>query len=470
MRKSSAQQVVAAALSSKTVPSSEPDDRLIMTEDGSVLSAQGLDLPLSRAMRRVLGNKKAQQKYVRWLREFLRFRFHEDEDPYALVTETFDEAVKRCVAFLQHIGCVVTPGENRLDGGYDVSHPTSMRYLRTAVSTIRQFYLHLCDGIRADPANPMDVNGWHKMTAPEKLQWALAHQLKPEHGLKHAGGRFHVKGVKSSPPAIEDPSACGPQMTQALIDAMVPKEILNIGMVMQDNGCRESSAAEGNALGWAMADFSNEFWTAKKWGGTDLCLLLAIPDEVMSSVVRRFSEAPHPGRFRQHSSLLDHMRELWKDGSEAAKAELASYALFTSKHGTKYTYAGFYYHFADAIDGRVLIRTDNASRAPTSQWYRHAAISSDIRDLFERTTIKAERTAGLEAIMDTYGLSTDQTRQYAAFEYMRDGRRRQREAVKHRRERANIKRAASPAPIGTGLLSMPQAQAAHDSLPRRKPK
>lgn len=460
-----------AALPLHTAPGAANfEDSLLMTDDGWILGATGVDLVLSGAFRHVLGKKKAPRKYVRWLRRFLAFRFREGEGPRAFLTETFEEAVARCVAFLRSIGCVVDPGENRLDGGFDVSHPTAMRYLRTAVSTIRQLYVKLCDGIRTDPANPMEVNGWHKATAPEKLQWALAHQMKPEHGLKHAGGRFHVKGVKSSPPAIEDPSACAPQMTQALIDAKVPTTILDIAMVMQDNGARNSSAAEGNALGWAMADFGDEFWSVKKWGGDDLCLLLALPDEVLARIKERFDKAPHPHPFRHNSSMLDHLRELWEDGSKEAKAELATYALFPSKLGTKYTYDGFYYHFSDAIDGRVLIRTDTASRAPTSQWYRHAAISSDIRDLFERTTIKAERKAGLDAIMDAFGLSTDQTRQYAAFEYVRDGRRRQREAVRKRRERGATKRAASPAPIGTGYLSMPEAQAAHDALPRRKKK
>jgi hypothetical protein len=415
----------------------------------------------------VLGRKKATAKYIRWLRSFLRFELQAGEGPYAFVTEEFEKALERCVAFLRYIGCVVVPGENRMDGGYDVSHPTSMRYLRTAVTTLRQFYIYLCEDVRADPANPMEVNGWHDASAPEKLQWAIAHQLKPEHGLKHAGGRFHVLGVKSSPPAIEDASACGLEMTRALIEAQVPEAILDVARVMQDNGSRNGSVVEGSALGWAMAGFGNEFWSTKKWGGDEMSLLLALPDDVLANINRRFEEKPHPNPFRHKSSLLDHLKELWADGSKEARAQLTTYALFPSTLGSKYTYSGFYYHFSDAMDGRVLIRTDNSMRTPTSHWYRHAAISADIRDLFERTTIKAERKAGLEDIKDTYGLSTDQTRRYAAFEYLRDGRRRQREAVRKRRERSLSKRSASPAPIGTGLLALAAAQEAHDALPRR---
>ena len=437
-----------------------------MSDDGFVLSNDGLDLELSRVMRRIINPKAAKPKYVRWLRLFLRFEFRAGEGPYAFLTECQSEAVLRCVAFFESIGLVVDRGDNHLDAGYDVSHPTAIRYLRTAVSVLRQLYTRLAEGLRKDPASPMDVTGWHLLDTGEKLRWAMAHQMKIEHGLKHAGSRFHVLDIKSSVPAIEDPSSCGPEMTEALIAAEVPETILDVAMVMQDNGARNGSALEGNALGWAMESFGDQFMGKKKRGGDSLCLRITMSDTVFANVTRRMSGSPHPTR--AGASLMDHLRELWAIGTDAARAELATYPLFPSSLGKAYTYSGFYYWFDDAIDGRVFIRTTNSQRKPTSQWYRHAAISDDVRELFERTTKKSEREQGLLEILDSYGLSSDQTERYAAFEYARDGRRRQREAVARRRKRNADKRASCETEVRTGRLSLEAARMAHDALPVRR--
>jgi hypothetical protein len=70
--------------------------------------------------------------------------------------------------------------------------------------------------------------------------------------------------------------------------------------------------------------------------------------------------------------------------------------------------------------------------------------------------------------MDSYGLSSDQTRQYAAFEYLRDGRRRQRAQVERRRRAAAARRAGVPVPVEGPRLSLAGAQQAHDALPSRR--
>jgi hypothetical protein len=441
-------------------------ERLILTDEGDVLAPDGYDLDFTREIGRVLASKRAKRKYIRWLRRFLKFELRPGEPTYALLTESTEDAITRCKRFLESLGLQLEVNDNHLDAGYLVTHPTSIRYLRTAVTVLRQLYTRLTGGLRPNPANPMNVNGWHLMTAPERLIWAVAHQYDKKHSLKHAGGRFQVAGATSSPPAIEDPSACGPQMTEALIDSCVPVSILNIALVMEANGCRCSSPLNGNALGWAMADFSDEFWATKKRGGDDLCLLLIMPDQVMRDVVARMEAAPHPRR--RGSSLMTHLRELKALGTDRAKAELATYALFPSSLGTAYTYSGFYYWFDDAIDGRVVIRTSNASRKPTSQWYRHAAISADVKALFARVTNKKERDEALPELLEDYGLSSDQTRQYAAFEYLRDARRRQRARVEQRRLRAAAERAGVPVPVHTQRLTLPGAQQAHDALPIRR--
>jgi hypothetical protein len=433
-----------------------------------VLGPDNYDVALTREVRHAIGKKKARPKYIRWLRRFLKFELHPGEPTYAFLTESDEDAVARCKAFFESIGLVVQVNDNHLDGGYEVTHPTSIRYLRTAVTVVRQLYTRLCGGLRPSQANPMNVNGWHVMTAAEKLTWALAHQFEKKQLLKHAGGRFKITGAKSSAPAIEDPSACGPQMTQALIDAAVPATILDIAMVMEANGSRNASPLNGNALGWSMAEFGDEFWATKKYGGDELVLLLIMPSQVHDNVLRRMEAAPHPRRKR--SSLLDHVRELAGRDSEASRLALSRIPLFPSSLGTAYTYGGFHYWFDDAVDGNVLIRTSNASRKPTSQWYRHAAISEDVRTLFERSTLKREREEGLEQIMSDYGLSTDQTRQYAAFEYLRDGRRRQRAQVERRRHAAANRRAGVPVPVEGPRLSFPGAQQAHDELPIRRKK
>lgn len=439
--------------------------RLILTQDGDVLAPDGYDLDLTREVRRVLASKRAKDKYVRWLRAFFRFELEPGEDTYAFLTESFEQAVRRCKAFLQSLGLVVEVNDNHLDAGFTVSHPTSMAYLRTAVTVLRQLYTRLCGGLREDLANPMNVTGWHLMNAAERLSWALTHQIGKKHTLKHAGGRFQIVGVTSSPPAIEDPSRCGPEMTQALVTTSAPDSILDIGMVMEANGCRIGGPLIGNALGWSMAGFNDEFWATKKRGGDDLCLLLLMPAEVHARLVERMEKTPHPRR--KGRSLLDYVKELAAQGTERAKAKLARIPLFPSSRGKAYSYSGFYYWFTKAVEGRVFIRTSNSSRTPTSQWYRHAAISDDVRVLFASTTVKAEREAGLEEILQDYGLSTDQTQQYAAFEYLRDARRRQREKVKKRRERSAAKRAGASLPVQTQRLTTPGAQQAFDLLPVR---
>jgi hypothetical protein len=440
--------------------------RLILTDDGDVLGPDDYDVGLTREVRRTLGKKKSRAKYIRWLRLLLSFELRPDEPAYAILTESDEDAVARCKAFFESIGLIIEVDDNHLDGGYEVSHPTSIRYLRTAVTVVRQFYTRLSGGLRPSMANPMNVNGWHLMTAGERLSWALAHQFDKSHSLKHAGGRFKLAGLRSSPPAIEDPSACGPQMTQALIEAAVPETILDVAMVMEANGSRNASPLNGNALGWSMAELRDEFWATKKFGGDELVLLLILPDRVHRNLVRRMDAAPHPKRKR--SSLMAYIRELHALDTVASKLALSKIPLFPSSLGTAYTYGGFHYWFDDAVDGNVLIRTSNSSRKPTSQWYRHAAISEDVRLLFERTTIKREREEGLEEILEAYGLSSDQTRQYAAFEYLRDGRRRQRAQVEARRRAAAARRTGVPVPVEGPRLSMPGAQQAHEELPVRK--
>lgn len=441
-------------------------DRLILTDYGDVLAPDGYDLEFTREVASVIGKKKAKPKYVRWLRRFLRYELYPGEATYALLTESSEDAVARCIGFLKSIELTLEVDDNHLDGGYLVTHPTSIRYLRTAVTVLRQLYTRLTGGLRPNPANPMNVNGWHLMTAAERLSWALAHQVDKAHSLSHAGARFHVSGVKSSPPAIEDPSACGVQMTQALIDIDAPETVLDVALVMEANGSRNASPLNGNALGWAMAGFTDEFWATKKYGGDELCLLLLMPDQVVNNLTRRMESVPHPTR--KGSTLMEYLRELNALGTDNAKAKLAAIALFPSSIGGAYSYAGFYYWFDDAVDGTVFIRTSNSSRKPTCQWYRHAAISEDMRALFERVTLKKEREEGLLEILEDYGLSSDQTRQYAAFEYRRDARRRQRDRVEKRRQAAAARRAGVPVPIQSRRLSSPGAQQAHDSLPTRR--
>jgi hypothetical protein len=440
--------------------------RLILTDEGDVLGPDGYDASFTREVRSVLAGKAARSKSVRWLRLFLRFELTAGEDPYALLTESHETAVARCKAFLESLELVVEVNDDHLDGGYEVSHPTSIRYLRGAVTAVRQLYTRLTGGLRPNPANPMNVNGWHLMSAGERYAWSLSHQHDKKHALRNAGGRFKVVGARSSPPAMEDPSACGPDMTDALIAARVPETILDICMTMEANGARNRSVRLGNALGWSMCGFADEFMATKKFAGDALVLRLIMPDEVHRQAIARFEARPHPRR--RGATFMDHLRELAALGTAKADKELASHALFPSSLGRAYSYAGFYYWFDDAIDGSVHIRTANSIRKPTSQWYRHAAISEDVRTLFLRTTNQKEREEGLQEILDEYGLSSDQTMQYAAYEYLRDGRRRQREQVERRRQKSAARRAGVPVPVEGPRLGGPGAQQAHEALPVRR--
>lgn len=431
----------------------------------------GEDHALSKVFKAVgqSSSEGVTSRRLRWLRKFVAFQpLHADGDPLQFITEDFGHATLRIEEAIEAAGMAVDHASN--DFLYGTTWVTrgkgetrSISYLAEYLHVIRMLYRLLSRHKLRGPASPADIDGFHTMKPKERLK--LARQLFPDnkHSWKHVGGRYLVRQKPASPPAVEDPEGCAERMHDALEKADVCQAVKDINLIARVNGSRISAGAKASALGLARCGFGDEFKARNKFDSGDLDLRLTLPPDVRARIFARLEATPHPGDAAR--TLLDHIKELWVAGDHAALAQIP--LIVSPKTGRPYTYGGLHYHLFDAWHGKVLVHSETGGRSVTSQWNRHASITSDVDALMARTTDKDERGDGIERIARSHGQKTDQTRRYAAIAYKREEEARRREDVLARASRSKNYKGVPALEPGQPRpeLSDAVAQAEWESMP-----
>jgi hypothetical protein len=414
--------------------------RLLVTDGLRAMWPGGEHRALTKVFKKVVSSAvpKRRKRQLRWLRRFLAFKFLPGENWNALLDEDDETAILRIEEALVAEGLDVRSDNNDLVLGTRWVLPTekslSINYLAEYVHLIRRLYRELSRSKLRGPMSAADVDGWHNMSSYKRQK--LATQMFPDNkwAWRNAGGRFVVRKRRPSPPALEDPTGCAADMHEALEAANVPQEVLDINLIARVNGNRVMEGAELNGLGLAMRGFDFETAMARnKASGPDPVKRLTIPSAVGGRIEGRLIAAPHPtepGR-----TLLDYLRERWLAGDKEA---LKTVPLIPSpRTGKAYGYTGLHYYLQDAWEGKVLVHSEEGFRSATSQWNRHAAILSDVLDVFASETDDDRIAERMLEVSNTYHQKSDQTKRYAAVAYkwryegmrVRNIRRREQEAA-----------------------------------------
>jgi hypothetical protein len=334
-----------------------------------------------------------------------------------------------------------------------VPEERSTVHAQEIVSILRHFYQLLGSfgvGARTD-ANPLELPGWHLLDERDRQRhWLSRHPSHPA-GWGNAGLRFKVYKRKPYLPLIEDPAGCGAAMTEAMIAYKAPQTAIDICIVLQENGCRWREAAWATALGWSIRGFGERVLTTNKFDDREHAKTITLSPEVLSRLVRRFEQMPHPGR--SDATMMDHLRELAKSDDQDA---LRRIVLFPNSRGARHKHSTFNGHwFSPAMvawtnpDGSkgLRIQSDVSSRQPTPHWYRHAIISGAIELAVAGLRSEADILAASRRVCRGFSLKTNQADRYAAALMRRLADEEQMRFVAERRAAGEAHRRGSDLPV-----------------------
>lgn len=445
---------------------------------GDVLKPDGYSVGLSRAvMAQIVGlSPEYAARTVSVLKRYLNHKLVTGEDPERVENEPCEEATTRVTSFFVAQGIPVVPSKHakhRDELRLMVPEDRSTAHAQQIVSILRQFYQLLGEyriGAR-DAANPLELPGWHLVEARDRLRdWLARHPERPA-GWLQGGLRFKVYKRKPYLPLIEDPTGCGRAMTLAVIAYGAPQSVVDVCLVLEENGCRWRETAWANALGWSIRGFGEQVFTTNKFDDEEHAKKITLPPDVLSRLIRRFEGMPHP--VRPDATMMDYLQERAKVGDEDA---LRSVPLFVNSRGTRHkhsTFNGHWFRPAMAawgnLDGSrgLKVQSDVSARQPTLHWYRHAVISGAIEAALEGSMSEAEILEVSRRVCRSFSLKTDQAKRYAAALMRRLADEEQMRRVAARREANEAKRRGCGVAVHLPRLELSESERLLRLLPQR---
>lgn len=465
----------------------------IISPQGDVLEPEGYSYGLSKVMMsQIQGlSREYAARTVGVVGRYLNRVHVAKEDPRSVLEEDESAAVERIKGFFAGEGIPVINSKlaNRPhDLRLVVPEDRSTAHAQQMVAMLRQFY-QLCGSLgvgRRTAANPLELPGWHLVDLGLRATEWRDYGSRKAMPLANQGLRFRVYRRKPYLPLLEDPADCARMMTAAVIAYRCPETVIDVCIVLQENGCRWREAAWTNALGWSSMDFGAAVLTTNKRDKRRLAKKLTLAPEVHSRIIRRFEAAPHPTD--RGATMMDHLRERALAGDEVSLREIP---LFPNSRGSFHQHSTFTQHWfnpamakAKNADGTVglKIRSDVSQRQPTTHWYRHASITDEILvetaplremeadellDANRRLDIGKQIKAICVGVCEGFGLKTDQSERYAAALMRQLAEERQMVVVARRRARGASQRGRSDLPIGVPRLALSEAETLLLQLPTR---
>lgn len=447
--------------------------------EGDVLEPDGYSPSASAVVTTLLIGQSPEfaDRKLRLIDIFMNRPVEKGENPRSVLTEGFDARVTRVIRFLRFKGYGVVPSRKpNCADEFEILVPEgrSPDHARQIISILRQFYqlLGAYNVGNSTAANPLELPGWHLKSEEERRDSWCARYPDRKYAWMYAGLRFRPSTSKAYLPLIEDPTGCGQAMTKAVIAYGCPKNVIAICIVMQENGCRWREAAWLNALGWAKYGFSERVFTTNKTDPREHAKTLLLHPDVLSDLIRRFEETPHP--HDPAKTMMDYLRE------RAAARDynaLRAIPLFPNSRGKKYKHRTFNgYWFRPAMEAWVnedgtkglLIFSDVGSRRPTPHWYRHASISHALEQKVAGLETLKEVLDVSKAVCATFDLKTDQAERYAAALMRRISAEQQMRRVLQNRIELADARAEVDIPAAIPALKVSAAERLFAQLPQRQ--
>lgn len=400
------------------------------------------DPDLTHAVRQAVSERSpsTQRKAVRFLCRFMNFRFREGERYDAFISESLSDGRLRLEAFLAALGLTIIHETNRVDGSCFVRKRNgSISEVPVWLAALSRLYAALGRARLRPNANPMKIQGWHLLTALERIELGTAALGGNSDVRRYHGSQYIASGIAPSPLRIEDPVGLGPATLKAGREFGWPDAIVDLVTVMADDGPRWVDISSITAADWAISSrFQRTIWAPNK-GSKDVRVkeIVVSADTVLQI---RSSFDRDPARLDM-ASLEEHL---------AAKDwhALEQIYLFPSKRGVPHTYGVFNNtYFRPAIEAAgILIYSTAGSVRPTPHRLRAARIQAEVDHIFLTSRSEDQIDRSLQQLQADVGIRSE-----AAFKrYL--GEKRRLQAIKGRIVRFNERLKRSQSGARTDLI------------------
>lgn len=415
------------------------------------------DPDLTHAVRQAVSEKSGstQRKAIRFLCPFMNFRLRNSENHDAFISEPLSDSRFRLEALLTSLGFSIVFETNRIDGSCFVRKAGgNVSEVSVWLAALSRFYSALSRAQLRSKANPIKIDGWHLLTALERLELGAAVLGGTSDVRRYQGSQYIASGIAPSPLRIEDPVGLGPAVLSAGRAFGWPDAIVDLITVMADDGPRWVDTSSITAADWARSSgFQRTIWAPNKGSNGVRVKEIVVSSNTVLQIRSSFDRDPARPDMASLEALL------------AAKDwhALEQIYLFPSKRGVPHTYGVFNNtYIRPALEAAgILIHSTAKSVRPTPHRLRAARIQTEVDHIFRSSRTEEEVAADLRQLQADVGIRSE-----AAFSrYL--GEKRRLQAVKGKIDRFEERLQRSQS-VATDRLSNPTRPKAPELSPAQK--
>lgn len=361
------------------------------------------DPDLTCAVRQAVNDKSVstQRKAIRFLSRFMNFRLRDTEQYDDFISETLSDSRMRLEAILTDLGFKIVFETNRIDGSCYVRRAAgNVSEASVWLAALSRFYSALSRAQLRPKANPIKIDGWHLLTALERLELGAAVLGCKSDVRRYRGSQYIASGIAPSPLRIEDPVGLGPAVLKAGRAFGWPDAIIDLVTVMADDGPRWIDTSPITAADWARSSgFQRTIWAPNKGSNGVRVKEIVISADTVLQIRSSFDRDPARPDMVALETLL-----AVKDWPA-----LEQVYLFPSKRGVPHTYGVFNNtYIRPALEAAgIMIHSTARSVRPTPHRLRAARIQTEVDHIFGTSRSEDEITADLRQLQADVGIKSE---------------------------------------------------------------